>query len=71
MKIIFTSHAKERIHERGIKFRDIKDTFEFPDYTIRRSDEKIEAYKKTNGKTLKIVYADKIKFIKVITLFYL
>jgi hypothetical protein len=71
MKIIFSYHAKKRIYERGIKFDEIRKTIRFPDYIIKKADGKIEAFKKIGGKTLKIVYVEEGKFIKVITLFYL
>lgn len=68
MKIILSSHAKKRLIERGIKMQDIIDTIELPDYNITKSD-KIEAYKKIQDKTLKVVYT-KDKYIKVITLIW-
>lgn len=68
MKFIFTTHAKQRMIERGIKIEQIKDVIELPDYTITK-DGKIEVYKRIDNRTLKIVYA-KNKFIKIITLIW-
>ncbi|MBU4069467.1 MAG: DUF4258 domain-containing protein [Nanoarchaeota archaeon] len=69
MDFIFTSHAKQRMIERKITLEQIKETINFPNYVISK-DNKIEAYKKINGKFLKIVYIKKGKFIKIITLIW-
>jgi len=45
MEIIFTKHAQQRMLERGIKLEQIKNTIDFPEYTISKNN-KIEAYKK-------------------------
>ena len=55
--------------ERGIKIEEAQNTIDMPDYTIRK-DEKIESYKTINNKQLKIVYLQKGKFIKIITLIW-
>ena len=55
--------------ERGIKIEQIKESIELPDYTITKNG-KVEAYKKIENKTLKIVYSKKDKFIKIITLIW-
>ena len=69
MKINFSYHAKKRLIERGIKFKDVQETIEMPDYTVSKSDKK-EAYRKINYKTLKVVYSQKDKYINVITLIW-
>jgi len=69
MNLIFTTHSKQRMLERGIQIEQIKETIELPDYTITKNG-KIEAYKKIKDKTLKIVYIKKDKFIKIITLIW-
>ncbi len=69
MKIIFTNHAKQRMYERNIKFEQIKDSINFPDYTIRKGN-KTEIYKKFEEKTLKVVYIEEGNFIKIITLIW-
>jgi len=53
MKIIFSSHAEKRLKERGIKKQQVLETIEFPEYTIKRSDNEIEAYKKLKVECLK------------------
>jgi len=69
MKIFLSHHAKKRLSERGIQFKDVQETIEMPEYTISKINKK-EAYKKINGKTLKVVYAEEDKYIKVITLIW-
>jgi len=66
MKILLTIHAKQRMFERGIKLKEIRETIEFPDYTIAKGN-KIEAHKEVNSKSIKIVYSKQSKFIKIIT----
>lgn len=69
MKIILSHHAKKRLFERGIKFKEVVEAIEFPEYTISKGDKK-EAYKKIKDKTLKVVYFKEDKYIKVITLIW-
>jgi hypothetical protein len=69
MKVVLSHHAKKRLIERGIKMQDVQDTIEIPEYTISRGDKK-EAYKKINGKLLKVVYVKEDKYIKIITLIW-
>lgn len=71
MKLVLSHHAKKRMDERGISFAEIRSTMNEPDYTVRRPNQEIEAHKKIRGKILKIVYVDEIKYIKIITLYYL
>lgn len=71
MQIMFTEHAEKRLKERGVKKEQVKETIEFPEYTIKRTNNEIEAYKKMAGKMLKVVYLEKEKYIKVITLYHL
>jgi len=69
MKIFLSHHAKKRLSERGIQFKDVQETIEMPEYTISKINKK-EAYKKINGKTLKVVYAEEDKYINVRTLIW-
>ncbi len=66
MSLIFTNHAKQRMIERGIKLQEVQDTVDLPDYTVSKEGKK-ESFKKIGNKNLKIVYSEKGKFIKVIT----
>ena len=45
IKIILTTHTKQRMSERGIRIQQINETIEFPDYNITKN-KKAEAYKK-------------------------
>jgi hypothetical protein len=67
--IILTDHTKKRMAQRAISFNMIQDTIEMPDYTVQKG-KKTEAYKKFNEKRLKIVYGDKDKYIKVISVMW-
>jgi len=69
MKINLSYHAKKRLSERSIKFKEVQETIEMPDYTVSKGNKK-EAYKKINNKTLKVVYFQKDKYINVITLIW-
>jgi len=69
MKIALSEHAKKRLIERGITKQNIEEAIEMPDYTIKKVN-KTEAYKKIKDKTLKVVYANENKFIKIITLIW-
>jgi len=64
--IILTTHAKKRMAERAITFKQIQETIEMPDYTIQKG-KKTEAIKRYSEKRVKIVYAGKDKYIKVIS----
>ena len=66
MTIILTDHAKKRMAERAITFKQIQETIEMPDYAIQKG-EKTEAIKKYDGRKIKIVYVGKDKYIKVIS----
>lgn len=66
MTIILTDHAKKRMAERAITFKQIQETIEMPDYTLQKG-KKTEAYKKYTEKRIKIVYAAKDTYIKVIS----
>lgn len=66
MTIILTDHAKKRMVERAITFRQIQETIEMPDYSVQKG-KKTEAIKKYGEKRVKIVYAGKDKYKKVIS----
>jgi len=70
MTFVYTKHAKKRMIERGISEKQLVDCVDYPEYTIKRGEE-IEAYKKTEEKMLKVVYVNMIRYIKVITVYYL
>ncbi|MAH47398.1 hypothetical protein CMI37_16360 [Candidatus Pacearchaeota archaeon] len=69
VKVILTSHTKQRMFERAITINQIHETIELPDYIINKGEKK-EAYKKINSRTLKVVYTQERKFIKIITVIW-
>lgn len=69
MKIIFTKHALKRLKERAIKEEWVRETLEFPDYTVSKG-ELIESNKKIGNKTLKVIYEKKHNFIKIISVMW-
>ena len=69
MKIVLSYHAKKRLIERGIKIKDVEEIIEMPDYTVSKGNKK-EAYRKIKDRTLKVVYSQEEKYIKVITLIW-
>ncbi|MFH1376491.1 MAG: DUF4258 domain-containing protein [Candidatus Woesearchaeota archaeon] len=69
MKIVLSYHAKKRLIERSINIKDIEETIEMPDYTVSKWNKK-EAYRKIKDRTLKVVYFQEEKYIKVITLIW-
>ena len=66
MTIILTDHAKKRMAERAISFKQVEETIEMPDYAVQKG-KKTEAVKKYGEKRVKIVYAGKDKYKKVIS----
>ena len=56
--------------QRSITEKQIIETIEFPEYTLKRGEE-IEAYKKLDGFMTKIVYVIKESYIKIITVYQL
>lgn len=66
MTIILTDHAKKRMAQRAITFKQIQETIEMPHYTVKKG-KKTEAIKNYSEKRIKVVYAVKDKYIKVIS----
>lgn len=66
MPIILTDHAKKRMAERAITFKQVQETIEMPDYAIQKG-KKTEAIKNHSGRRIKIIYAGKDKYKKVIS----
>lgn len=69
MKLIFTNHAKKRMAERAVRLKNVKETIDFPDYTVA-TDNKMESHKKIGDKILKIVYFKEENYIKIVTLMW-
>lgn len=69
-RIIFSVHAKKRSLERDINEETVRYVIENPDYILRRFENEIESFKRIDDKVLKVVYVEKEKFIRVITLYW-
>ena len=65
MKIVLSYHAQKRMKQRKISMKEVTDTIEMPDFTVRKG-EKIEAHRKFDTKDIKVIYAED-KYINVIT----
>jgi hypothetical protein len=68
-RLVFTAHAGERLEERGITEDFVVSALSSPDFVINRGEES-ESYKDVAGKLLKVVYAEKESFIRIITLYW-
>ena len=68
-RIIFTAHASERLKQRKIKNDHVISTLADPDFIVQRGAES-EAYKGIDKKLLKVIYVEKEKFIRIITLYW-
>ena len=66
MPIILTDHAKKRMAQRAITLKQIQDTIEMPTYSVQKG-KKTEAYRTHSERRIKVVYAAKDKYIKVIS----
>ncbi|MEK6888619.1 MAG: DUF4258 domain-containing protein [Nanoarchaeota archaeon] len=66
MAIVLTNHARKRMAQRVISFRQIEETIEMPDYTVQKGD-KTEAIKKHNNRKIKVIYSSKDRYKKVIS----
>jgi SH3-like domain-containing protein len=52
--------------ERNINLEEVQETIEMPEYTVTKNN-KVEAHKNLDNKSMKIVYSKEGNFIKVIT----
>jgi len=68
--ITYSIHAMQRLIERNITRYQIEKVIINPDYTIKRVDQEIEAYKEFSARTLKVVFIEKESYIKVITIYW-
>ena len=59
--IKFSNHAALRALERNINEETVRFVIEKSDYTVKRFGDEVEAFKKMNGKTLKVVYIEKAR----------
>ena len=66
--IRYTKHAIQRRLERDISHEQIEQTLNNPDYTVSHGGRKV-AVKRFAERTLRIVYIEKEKYIKIITIY--
>ena len=67
-KYILTDHAKKRMEERNISFKDLKNVLEFPDISYQGKRGEINLVKETReGKTMRVIYVPKGKKKIIIT----
>ena len=69
-KYKYTYHAIKKMLERNLNEETVEFVIRHADYTINRFEDEIEAFKKMNGKSLKVVYVEKENYIKIITLYW-
>ncbi|MEK6812357.1 MAG: DUF4258 domain-containing protein [Nanoarchaeota archaeon] len=67
MKIIYSNHAKKRMKRREVEEWEVKHVLDFPSYTKKSFDGKIEAVGTIKNKTLKVVFVKSENYIKIIT----
>lgn len=70
MKIKYTDHAKYQLRERKIERVWIEETIKRPDRLVKIG-KKHYSIKKLDGHTLKVIYIEGEKYIKVITTYWL
>ena len=68
-RIIFSNHAAIRCLERDISQETARLIIETADYTKRVSEEKMIAVKMINDRKINVVYVEKDKYIKVVTVY--
>ncbi len=56
IKIIQTTHFKERIWQRNITIADVVQTINFPDHYTETIDKKIKVHKHIGSKNLVVIY---------------
>lgn len=67
MNIIYSAHAKERLKQRGITEFEVEYLLQHP-MNVRKSSEGLEeAVGESNNRIVKIVFARKENYIKIVT----
>lgn len=67
MYIFYSNHAKQRLVQRGISRLEIEFILRHPKRIIKSKDNRMIAYGITNNRPIKIVFIEKEKYIKIIT----
>ena len=71
MKLILTSHARNRIRQRSIRLVKVRTTVEKPDFSKLLLKKKHLARKQFGKKTLEVVCEKRGQTVVVITAYYL
>lgn len=67
MNIIYSAHAKKRLKQRGIAEFEVEYLLQHP-MSVRKSPEGLEeAVGESNSRVIKIVFAMKENYIKIVT----
>ncbi|MCD6246842.1 MAG: DUF4258 domain-containing protein [Candidatus Diapherotrites archaeon] len=70
MKIVYTFHAKEKMVERNISKKIVKNALKNPDTIIETRCGRLIAHKQIKGKLLRIVYNEENKVYLIITAYF-
>ena len=70
MEIIFTSHAEFRMRKRNLSREDVLDALKHPD-TTRRKHGLYFAQKDIGRGSIEICYERTVKYIKIVTLYWI
>ncbi len=63
MRIIYTSHAKKRMKERGISEWEVNYTLEFPNHIRKSFNNRLIAVGELNNKRIEIIFIRKDNYI--------
>lgn len=67
MEIIYSSHARDKLRERGITELDAEHILKFPDQVRRSYYGRMVAMGHINFREIKVVFVKKEKYIKIVT----
>lgn len=67
MEIDYSEHAEKRLKQRGITKLEVEHVLSYPNYIKKSFDERREAGGMVNNRTMKIIFIEKEKYIKIIT----
>lgn len=67
MEIIYSDHAKRRLKQRGITHLEVEFILNHPNYVKKSFEGRKEALGKVKNRNLKVIFIEKEKYIKIIT----
>lgn len=71
MEIVFTEHAKDRLFQRNIKEKEVRQTLKNPDRILKSFGRRKIAQKRFQEKILEVVFREEKGIIIVITNYWL